>query len=154
MPRIDRPRHDSTSPGMIQSKVYNYMGQEPRYRAWTSRAMWYGSGYGPCTRAGTTLPGYPPVPPPRVHPTSGSSSRTVTGPHEHEERVLWALNKDCVTLYSTLRSIWSRLSDVWLLFKAHVARITCFRRPQPALVYPIHLRFYQESVHYPNENVT
>ena len=74
--------------------------------------------------------------------------------HGHGRKVLWAHNQHCVTLKTGLKSIWTRLSDIWLQFKAHVARITLVQRPQLTYVYPIHLTFYQDLAHYPNENVS
>ena len=63
-----------------------------------------------------TTPGTPPS-----LPTSATRVPRHAGVH-----VLWALNKECVTLKCTLKSVWSRLSAFWLPFMSHVARIGQF----------------------------
>ena len=82
---------------------------------------------------------------------TGTGTGTGTGTDGYED-VLWALNKECVTLKLSSRSILDGLSGFWLLFQPHVARTGLFQRPGTTYVYPIHVRLLQESGHYPNEN--
>ena len=66
---------------------------------------------------GQATPGTPVPPCPPLH---------WRPPHELAglESVLWAQNRECVTLKEDLKSIQERLSGFWLPSEPHVARIT------------------------------
>ena len=66
------------------------------------------------TRPGTTL--HATLGTPHAAPASIQQCTVQHVRHAGYVSVLWALNRECVTLKWHLKSFWSRLSDLWLPF--------------------------------------